>query len=292
MHQEKVNVGNSGFFVWANPIPAVGTGYTRGIEVQVLVNLTYYNKKGDITATSQGDLFSIWGARCTPERPHPNPGTERCLPSENRTKGGGEWNHYRVVANDGTIRLEVNGKEVSSGPRRKCSPVEGYLGSRIRRLRVLVQEPQDQGIAEHQPESGRHRRRRPGLQEPVVRTRLHQLEDGEGRRGPLEGPRLDPRLRRQEHRGRQEPMDRQGIRRLRADRRLAAAGAAQEARSADARQGRQRRQGRDRLRGYEGNQLDFRQRRQASTSAAIRSAPSTSAAGRPAPARSTATAPT
>src|SRR5215831_7739054 len=34
-------VGNSGFFVWADPIPAVGTGYTRGIEVQVLVNLTY-----------------------------------------------------------------------------------------------------------------------------------------------------------------------------------------------------------------------------------------------------------
>ena len=33
-------VGNSGFFVWADPIPAVGTGYTRGIEVQVLVNLT------------------------------------------------------------------------------------------------------------------------------------------------------------------------------------------------------------------------------------------------------------
>src|SRR3954462_10898489 len=26
-------LGNSGFFVWADPIPAVGTGYTRGIEV-------------------------------------------------------------------------------------------------------------------------------------------------------------------------------------------------------------------------------------------------------------------
>src|ERR1700688_770620 len=63
-------VGNSGFFVWADPIPAVGTGYTRGIEVQVLVNLTYKNKKGEITATSQGDLFSIWGASCVPDRPH------------------------------------------------------------------------------------------------------------------------------------------------------------------------------------------------------------------------------
>jgi Domain of Unknown Function (DUF1080) len=117
-------VGNSGFFVWADPIPAVGTGYTRGIEVQVLVNLEYKNKKGEITATSHGDLFSIWGAKCEPDRPHPE-GWERCLPSENRAKGAGEWNHYRVEANDGVIKLEVNGKVVSGVS--KCSPRKGYL---------------------------------------------------------------------------------------------------------------------------------------------------------------------
>jgi hypothetical protein len=118
-------VGNSGFFVWADPIPAVGTGYTRGIEVQVLVNLEYKNKKGEITATSQGDLFSIWGATCVPDRPHPD-GWERCLPSENRAKGANEWNHYRVEANDGVIKLAVNGKVVSGVS--KCSPRKGYLG--------------------------------------------------------------------------------------------------------------------------------------------------------------------
>jgi hypothetical protein len=117
-------VGNSGFFVWADPIPAVGTGYTRGIEVQVLVNLTYKNKKGEITATSQGDLFSIWGADCTPDRPHPD-GWKRCLPSENHTKGEREWNHYRVTANDGRITLAVNGHEVSGVS--KCTPRKGYL---------------------------------------------------------------------------------------------------------------------------------------------------------------------
>jgi hypothetical protein len=118
-------VGNSGFFVWADPIPAVGTGYTRGIEVQVLVNLTYKDKKtGAITATSQGDLFSIWGATCVPERPHPL-GWARCLPSEDRCKGEKEWNHYRVEANDGVIKLAVNGKVVSSVS--KCSPRKGYL---------------------------------------------------------------------------------------------------------------------------------------------------------------------
>src|SRR5262249_53717 len=39
MHVNKTDVGNSGFFVWGDPLPAIGTGYTRGIEVQVLVNL-------------------------------------------------------------------------------------------------------------------------------------------------------------------------------------------------------------------------------------------------------------
>jgi hypothetical protein len=117
-------VGNSGFFVWADPIPAVGTGYTRGIEVQVLVNLTYKNKKGEITATSQGDLFSIWEATCVPDRPHPD-GWARCLPAEDHCKGEKEWNHYRVEANDGVIKLAVNGHVVSGVS--ECKPRKGYL---------------------------------------------------------------------------------------------------------------------------------------------------------------------
>jgi hypothetical protein len=93
--------------------------------VQVLVNLEYRDKQTNaITATSHGDLFSIWGAHCTPDRPHPL-GWERCLPSENHAKGGGEWNHYVVRANDGVIKLEVNGKEVSGVS--KCNPRKGYL---------------------------------------------------------------------------------------------------------------------------------------------------------------------
>ncbi len=119
MHVNKTTVGNSGFFVWADPLPAIGTPYTRGIEVQVLVNLEkpgYY--------TSQGDLFSIHGATCKPDRPHPH-GWMRCLPSENRTKGGGEWNHYQVIAKDGAIKLHVNGREVSGVS--QCRPRKGYL---------------------------------------------------------------------------------------------------------------------------------------------------------------------
>jgi hypothetical protein len=136
-------VGNSGFFVWADPIPAVGTGYTRGIEVQVLVNLEYRDKKTNaITATSHGDLFSIWGATCVPERPHPL-GWARCLPNENRAKGEREWNHYRVEANDGVIKLAVNGKVVSSVSH--CKPRKGYLaleseGSECRFRNLKIKE--------------------------------------------------------------------------------------------------------------------------------------------------------
>ncbi len=136
-------VGNSGFFVWADPIPAVGTGYTRGIEVQVLVNLEWKDKKtGGVTASSHGDLFSIWGAKCVPDRPHPL-GWERCIPSEDRAKGANEWNHYRVDANDGVIKLAVNGKVVSGVS--KCSPRKGYLaleseGSECRFKNLKIKE--------------------------------------------------------------------------------------------------------------------------------------------------------
>ena len=37
----------------------------------------------------------------------------------------GEWNHYRVEAKDGAIKLAVNGKVVSGVS--KCSPRKGYL---------------------------------------------------------------------------------------------------------------------------------------------------------------------
>ncbi|HXD86719.1 MAG TPA: family 16 glycoside hydrolase [Urbifossiella sp.] len=119
MHVEKTKTANSGLFVWGDPLPAVGTPYTRGIEVQVLIN---YPKVD--WATNHGDIFSIHGAKCKPDRPHPR-GYERCLPSENRVKGGGEWNHYKVIANNGAIKLHVNGKEVSGVS--QCNPRKGYL---------------------------------------------------------------------------------------------------------------------------------------------------------------------
>jgi hypothetical protein len=125
MHVNTKEVGNSGFFVWCDSQPAGKGPYPRGIEVQVLVNLTLTDKKtGAVTATSHGDLFSIHGAHCKPDREHPLK-WERCLPSENRAKGGGEWNHYKLIANDGVLKLHVNGKEVSGIS--EVKPRKGYL---------------------------------------------------------------------------------------------------------------------------------------------------------------------
>jgi hypothetical protein len=110
--------GNSGLFVWADPLPAVGTPFARAIEVQVLDGRETENY------TSHGDVFAIQGATMQPDRPHPA-GWMRCLPSEKRCRPSPQWNHYRVTCIDGTIKLAVNGKEVSGGTR--CNPRKGYI---------------------------------------------------------------------------------------------------------------------------------------------------------------------
>jgi len=110
--------GNAGVFVWSAALPAVGVPWSRAIEVQVMLGIETPNY------TSEGDIFSIWGATMTPDRPHPS-GWDRCLPSEHRTRGAGEWNHYRIECIDGRITLAVNGGVVSGGY--DCNPRRGYI---------------------------------------------------------------------------------------------------------------------------------------------------------------------
>ena len=49
-------MGNAGLFIWADPLTAVGTPFSRGIEVQVL------DGRNSESYTSHGDVFSIHGA--------------------------------------------------------------------------------------------------------------------------------------------------------------------------------------------------------------------------------------
>lgn len=128
--------GNSGVFVWADPLPAVGTPFARAIEVQVL------DGRESKDYTSHGDVFAIWGAKFVPDREHPSKWM-RCLPSEKRCKPAGQWNHYRVECNDGAIKLHVNGKEVSGGT--KATPRCGYIcieaeGSECRYRHIRIKE--------------------------------------------------------------------------------------------------------------------------------------------------------
>ena len=117
--------GNSGVFVWGDGIPAMGTGYTRGIEVQVLDE--GFNPKGkNEWYTCQGDIFPIWGATMTPWGRIANGGKgKRSFPMEDRTKPSPEWNHYRIEGNNGEIHLSVNGKEVTVA--KDCVPRKGFL---------------------------------------------------------------------------------------------------------------------------------------------------------------------
>jgi len=115
--------GNAGLFLWGDGVPAVGTPFTRGIEVQILDNA--YNAKGkNEWFTTHGDIFPIHGAKMTPAGKVALSGV-RSFPSEELSKSSPEWNHYRVVANNGEIRLSVNGKEVSVGT--NCWPRKGYV---------------------------------------------------------------------------------------------------------------------------------------------------------------------
>ncbi|MEQ1862119.1 MAG: DUF1080 domain-containing protein [Chthoniobacteraceae bacterium] len=117
--------GNSGCFAWSDGLPQVGGPFPRGIEVQVLdPGYGVQNKGHNEWFTTHGDLFPVRGATMTPTGRISSNG-QRSFPTEDRTKPSPEWNHYRVVANAGELRLSVNGKEVTVG--KDCVPRKGYL---------------------------------------------------------------------------------------------------------------------------------------------------------------------
>jgi hypothetical protein len=136
--------GNSGVFIWGSPINAPGVPFLRGIEVQVLDHgyATQYEqrtgKKPD-WFTTHGDVFPIHGATMDPIG---RSNGRRSFPAEERSKPSPQWNHYRIVCNNGSIRLHVNGKEVSGGD--NCNYRKGYLALEsegapveFRNLRIL-----------------------------------------------------------------------------------------------------------------------------------------------------------
>jgi hypothetical protein len=148
--------GNAGFFLWGDGIPSLGIPFTRGIEVQILDN--GYNASGkNERFTTHGDIFPIHGAKMTPLGKVAKNGM-RAFPSKELSKSAPEWNHYRVVAKDGEVRLSVNGEEVTAG--KDCRPRKGYLfleseGSECHFRNLRIQElPSSKATAEETAISG------------------------------------------------------------------------------------------------------------------------------------------
>ncbi|MEZ6138629.1 MAG: DUF1080 domain-containing protein [Pirellulaceae bacterium] len=110
--------GNAGIFVWADDITARGVPFHRGIEVQVLEN-AYGNTQNH---TTHGDIFPIHGADMTPVNGR---GGKRAFPTAERSRPSPEWNHYRIVCENGNISLAVNGEVVTRG--KNASPRKGYI---------------------------------------------------------------------------------------------------------------------------------------------------------------------
>ncbi|MBL9077792.1 MAG: DUF1080 domain-containing protein [Planctomycetes bacterium] len=140
------HAGNSGLFLWCpdsafTDLPP-GELPRSGIEVQVLdlgYETDWQRDKGERSDwfTSHGDVFPVGGSQMTPRSPQftyhedgatwtvGKPDGRRSFPSERRTRPVGEWNHYRVLAVGGTVRLWVNGVEVNGAT--GCTPATGYL---------------------------------------------------------------------------------------------------------------------------------------------------------------------
>ena len=110
--------GNAGVFIWSGPMPALGQPFLRAIEVQVLDH--GYGKSDWFT--THGDIFPIHGSTMKPFAPSRG---DRSFPRESRSLGAPDWNHYRIVATNGVIRLSVNGVEVSGGS--GCNWRRGYI---------------------------------------------------------------------------------------------------------------------------------------------------------------------
>lgn len=127
------HAGNSGMFAWCPPSALEGLKPGQlppgGIEIQVL-DLGYkenYEKDGKRKAdwfTCHGDVFAVGKSQMKPFPPI-SPNGRRSFPTQQRSRGINQWNHYYFRCINGEVRLWVNGEEVSGG--NQCEPRTGYL---------------------------------------------------------------------------------------------------------------------------------------------------------------------
>lgn len=138
--------GNSGIFLWSDAIPGEQNRLPNGIEVQMLdhewVSINRRPNSDPPIAYVQGELFGVGGVTTIPD----NPRGDRSKALKQLTKPRHHWNHYTVVAVDGTVKLAVNGEFVNGLAR--SSKRKGFLcleseGAQIhfKNLRILELPP-------------------------------------------------------------------------------------------------------------------------------------------------------
>ena len=125
--------GNSGIFLWvpAEALAGLPPGELpdAGIEIQMLdhgYREQYEGRTGRAGDwfTTHGDVFAVGSSTLRPFPPL-SPDGSRSFPTRELSRGSPEWNHYRVRALDGEVRLWVNGGEVSGGD--DANPRSGHL---------------------------------------------------------------------------------------------------------------------------------------------------------------------
>lgn len=124
--------GNSGVFLWvpAESLADLKPGQLpHGIEVQVLDHGYTEQYRRDTGKepdwfTTDGDVFPVGVSDMKPFPPVA-PDGRRSFPTQKRSRGVDQWNHYYIRAINGEVRLWVNGEEVSGGA--ECKPARGYL---------------------------------------------------------------------------------------------------------------------------------------------------------------------
>lgn len=138
--------GNSGVFLWSDAIPGEKNRLPNGIEVQMLDHewVTVNRRPGFDPPIGyvQGELFGVGGVLTIPD----NPRGERSKALKHLTKPRYHWNHYTVVAVDGTVKLAVNGEFVNGLAR--STKRKGFLcleseGAKIhfKNLRIMELPP-------------------------------------------------------------------------------------------------------------------------------------------------------
>ena len=264
--------GNAGLFVWSDALPAVGVPFTRSFEVQIL------DGRDGPNYTSHGDVFGIWGATMTPDRPHPA-GWMRCLPSEKRARPS-----PRVEPLPRHLpgrRAQARGQRQGGLRRQPLRPAQGLYLPRVRGLGMPLPQHPHPGASLHQRGT---RPRRRALDDGFI-----SLYSGLDLRGWRSDPGHAGHWRAHDsildYDGKSTAQDKdlwteKDLRRLRADRRLAAARQAGAATTPGRPAQRRRREERRRLRQDTRDPLRRRQRdpaprqptRPRSTSPATRSA--------------------